>query len=90
MLQNKLQEIKGRFLEMMFEQYRDMNTDSEGIDYETFYEELMPTIVAIKNISTIGHLEEFCEEFGLNDVDNEMSFPNLVAEAYKDSIITKP
>jgi hypothetical protein len=83
MLQNQLQKIKGQFLEMMFEQYRDMNTSEDGIDYEEFYEELIPTIVAIKSITTIGNLEEFCEEYGMNDMDNAMSFPNLVKEAYK-------
>lgn len=83
MLQNHLGEIKGRLLEMMFEQYRDMNTEDKKIDYQTFYEELMPTIVGIRNINTIGNLEEFCEEYGMNDMDNEMSFPNLVKEYYK-------
>ena len=82
MLQNQLQKIKGQFLEMMFEQYRDMNTSEDGIDYGEFYEELFPTIVAIKNITTIGNLEEFCEEYGMNDIDNEMSFPSLVKKAY--------
>ena len=83
MLQNHLVEIKGRLLEMMFEQYRDMNTEAEGVDYGLFYDELIPTIISIKNITTIGHLEEFCEEYGLNDMDNQMSFPNLVKEYYK-------
>lgn len=92
MLQNKLTEVKGRLLEMMFEMYRDMNTDSvRGVDYETFYEELIPVLVAIRSINTIGNLEEFCEEWGMNDeVSNPMSFPSLVNEAYKDSIKTKP
>ena len=83
MLQNHLVEIKGRLLEMMFEQYRDMNTDSDGINYGLFYDEIIPTIVAIKNINTIGNLEEFLEEYGMNDMDNAMSFPNLVKEYYK-------
>ena len=83
MLQNKLQEIKGRLIEMMFEMYRDMNTDEKGVDYETLYEELTPVLIAIKNINTIGNLEEFLEEYGMNDMDNAMSFPNLVKEYYK-------
>ena len=84
MLQNKLLEIKGRLVEMMFEMYRDMNTDEKGVDYETFYEELTPVLVAIRGIGTIGNLEEFCEEWGMNDeITNPMSFPSLVNEAYK-------
>lgn len=83
MLQNKVIEIKGRLLEMIFEQYRDMNTEAEGVDYASFYEEIIPTIQQIRAISTLDHLERFCEEYGLNDMDNVMSFPNLVKEAYK-------
>ena len=83
MLQNKLVEIKGRLLEMMFRQYLDMNTEKEGINYEQFYEEIQSTINSIRNINNLSSLEVFCEEFGLNDIDNEMSFPALVKEAYE-------
>ena len=84
MLQNQLTKIKGQLLEMMFEMYRDMNTDENGVDYETFYEEVQPALVGIKSIQTIGNLEEFCEEWGLNDeVTNPMSFPALVKAAYE-------
>ena len=91
MLRNKLLEIKGRLLEMMFEQYRDMNTDSvTGVDYETLYDEFQGPLNDIRRITSIDSLEVFLEEYGMNDMDNGMSFPNLVAEAYKDSITTKP
>ena len=82
MLQNKLTHIKGQLLEMMFEQYRDMNTSEEGIDYDSFYQELQSTITEIRAIQNLNHLEAFCEEWGMNDLDNGMSFPNLVKEAY--------
>jgi len=87
MLQNKLTEIKGRLLEMMFHQYLDMNTDVQGkssiVDYSNFFEEIQSTINSIRNIKDLSGLEIFCEEFGLNDIDNKMSFPNLVKEAYE-------
>ena len=83
MLQNKLIEIKGKLLEMMFEQYRDMNTDEKGIDYETFYDEIQSTLNEIRGIHSLNELERFCEEYGLNDMDNVMSFPNLVKQAYE-------
>jgi len=83
MLQNKLTAVKGQLLEMMFHQYLDMNTEREGIDYENFFEEIQSTINSIRNIKDLSGLEIFCEEFGLNDIDNQMSFPNLVKEAYK-------
>ena len=83
MLQNKLIEIKGKLLEMMFEQYRDMNTDEKGIDYETFYEEFQGPLNDIKRIHNLDSLEVFLEEYGMNDVDNGMSFPNLVKKAYE-------
>lgn len=83
MLQNQIQKIKGQLLEMMFEQYRDMNTDENGIDYETFYDEIQSTLNEIRGIHSLNELERFCEEYGMNDMDNAMSFPNLVKEAYK-------
>ena len=83
MLQNKLTEIKGRLLEMMFEQCRDMNTDSDGINYEEFYLEIQSAIKDIQCITSLNVLEEYCEQYGLNDMDNAMSFPNLVKEAYE-------
>jgi hypothetical protein len=87
MLQNKLTAVKGQLLEMMFHQYLDMNTDVQGkssiIDYHNFFIEIQSTINSIRNIKDLSDLEIFCEEFGLNDIDNEMSFPNLVKEAYK-------
>ena len=87
MLQNKLAAVKGQLLEMMFHQYLDMNTDVQGnksiVDYSNFFEEIQSTINSIRNIKYLSDLEIFCEEFGLNDIDNEMSFPNLVKEAYE-------
>ena len=85
MLQNKLQEIKGRLLEMMLEMYRDMNTDENGIDYKEFYIEVQSPLNEIRNINNLNELEVFCEGWGLNDeITNPMSFPALVLEAYKD------
>jgi len=83
MLQNQIQKIKGQLLEMMFEQYRDMNTSEDGIDYESFYDEIQSTLNEIRGIHSLNELERFCEEYGMNDMDNAMSFPNLVKEAYK-------
>jgi hypothetical protein len=87
MLQNKLAAVKGQLLEMMFHQYLDMNTDVQGkksiVDYSNFFEEIQSTINEIRGIKDLSDLEKFCEEFGLNDIDNEMSFPNLVKEAYE-------
>lgn len=87
MLQNKLAAVKGQLLEMMFHQYLDMNTNVQGkksiVDYSNFFEEIQSTINSIRNIKDLSALEIFCEEFGLNDMDNEMSFPKLVKEAYE-------
>jgi len=84
MLQNKLTEIKGRLLEMMFEMYRDMNTDETGIDYAEFYSEIQSSLAEIRGITDLDKLEIFCEGFGFNDeVSNPMSFPSLVKQAYE-------
>ena len=87
MLQNKLAAVKGQLLEMMFHQYLDMNTDVQGnksiVDYSNFFEEIQSTINEIRGIKDLSDLEKFCEEYGLNDMDNEMSFPNLVKKAYE-------
>ena len=82
MLQNKLLEIKGRLIEMTFEMYRDMNTDETGVDYQEFYLEFQSAIKDIQFITSLNILEEYCEQYGMNDIDNPMSFPNLVKEAY--------
>ena len=84
MLQNKLTEIKGRLIEMMFEMYRDMNTDEKGIDYETFYDEVQSPLSEIRGIQNLNQLEVFCEGWGFNDeITNPMSFPALVKQAYE-------
>ena len=83
MLQNQITRIKGQLLEMMFEQYRDMNTSEDGIDYESFYDEIQSTLNEIRGIHSLNELERFCEEWGMNDIDNPMSFPNLVKQAYE-------
>ena len=83
MLQNQFTKTKGKLLEMFIEMYRDMNTDEKGIDYSEWYQELIPVDIQIKNLNNLNDLEAFCEEYGLNDMDNGMSFPNLVKEAYK-------
>jgi len=68
---------------MFIEMYKDMNTDERGIDYDEFYEELIPVVNQIQKLSNLNDLEAFCEEYGLNDMDNYMSFPNLVKQAYE-------
>jgi hypothetical protein len=87
MLQNKLTAVKGQLLEMMFHQYIDMNTDVQGrvgiIDYHNFFIDFQSTINSITHIKDLSSLEAFCEEFGLNDIDNKMSFPSLVKQAYE-------
>ena len=84
MLQNKLTEIKGRLLEMMFEMYKDMNTDKDGTDYEEFYNEIQSSLAEIRSIHNLNQLEVFCEGFGFNDeITNPMSFPSLVKQAYE-------
>ena len=84
MLQNKITAIKGRLLEMMFEMYRDMNSDENGVDYDSLYDEIQSPLNEIRNVHNLNQLEEFCEAWGLNDeVTNPMSFPALVNKAYE-------
>jgi len=84
MLQNKLTEIKGRLLEMMFEMYKDMNTDKDGTDYEEFYNEIQSSLNEIRGIHNLNELERFCESYGFNDeITNPFSFPALVKQAYE-------
>ena len=90
MLQNQLVEIKGKLLEYVFIMYKDMNSDERGIDYKEFYNEIQSSITEIRNITNLSLLEAFCEDYGLNDMGGELSFPNLVTEAYVNSIKTAP
>jgi hypothetical protein len=82
MLQNQLEEIKGRLLDYVFVMYKDMNTDERGVDYKEFYLESKMAIKEIGNIDTLNDLEKFCEDYGFNDIQGELAFPNLVKEAY--------
>jgi hypothetical protein len=83
MLQNQLEEIKGRLLDYVFTMYKDMNSDENGVDYKMFYEEIQSSITEIRGINNLSLLERFCEDYGLNDIGGELSFLNLVEKAYK-------
>ena len=83
MLQSSLVAVKGKLLEYVFIMYKDMNTDERGVDYEEFYLESRAALTEIQNIDTLNDLEKFCEDYGFNDLEGELSFPNLVKEAYK-------
>jgi hypothetical protein len=82
MLQSNLLAVKGKLLEYIFIMYKDMNTDERGVDYKEFYLESKMAIKEIGNIDTLNDLEKFCEDYGFNDVQGELAFPNLVKEAY--------
>ena len=79
MLSNHLTEIKGQLLDYFFNIHRDMNTSKEGVDFKEFYLETSDVLRAILSLSSIGDLDRFCEEYGLNEIDPEfsLSFPNL-------------
>ena len=83
MLQDQLAEIKGKLLDYVFVMYKDMNTDENGVDYREFYNEIQSSINEIRSITNLSLLEKFCEDYGFNDLEGELSFPNLVKEAYK-------
>ena len=83
MLQSSLVAVKGKLLEYVFIMYKDMNTDERGVDYKEFYLESKVAIKEIQSIDTLNDLEKFCEDYGFNDLEGELSFPNLVKEAYK-------
>ena len=90
MLQSSLLAVKGKLLEYIFIMYKDMNTDERGVDYQDFYLESKTAIKEIQSIDTLNDLERFCEDYGFNDLGGELSFPNLVAEAYVNSIKIAP
>jgi len=84
MLKNSLPEIKGRLLHYWFETYSSMNSYEEDgkvkIEYEDFYEESKHCIKEIFEISNISDLDRFCEEWGLNEMEFELSFHWLAKE----------
>ena len=83
MLQDQLDVIKGKLLDYVFVMYKDMNTDEGGVDYREFYNEIQTSINEIRAITNLSLLEKFCEDYGFNDLEGELAFPNLVKEAYK-------
>lgn len=85
MLQKSLPEIKGRLLHHFFEVHSGMNAYQEDgktrIDYEEFFTEVEWCTREIFNIQTVSDLDVFCEEWGLNDIEDfELSFFNLANE----------
>ena len=82
-----LPEIKGRLLHHFFEVYSDMNSYEEDgktkIDYEELLSESEYCIKEIYKIQSISDLDVFCEEWGLNDMENDLAFYNLAAEYLK-------
>lgn len=84
MLKNSLPEIKGRLLHYYFETYSSMHSwEEEGkvkTDYEEFYNESKHCIQEIFEISSISDLDRFCEEWGLNEMEFELSFYCLAKE----------
>ena len=82
MLQSNLLAVKGKLLEYAFIIYKDMNSDEKGVDYQEFYLEFKTAVKDIGNIDTLNDLEKFCEDYGFNDIEGELAFPNLVKEAY--------
>ena len=87
MLRQALPEIKGKLLHYFFEMYSGMNSYEENgktkIDYEEFFAESIQCVKEITEITSISDLDRFCEEWGLNDLDNELAFHNLANEYLK-------
>ena len=81
MLKNHLTAIKGRLLLYFTEMYSNMCADSEGkTDYEEFFEDAEKCIQEIMNIKSVDSLDRFCEEWGLNDLEGDLSFHHLAKE----------
>jgi hypothetical protein len=81
MLKNHLSAIKGRLLLHFTEVYSTMCADSKGeIDYEEFFEDSENCLKDICNIKSVNDLDEFCEEWGLNDLQSGLSFYELAKE----------
>ena len=81
MLKNHLLAIKGRLLLHFIEQYSMMCTDSEGkIDHQEFFEDAQQCIREIYDIKTVDNLDQFCDIWGLNDLQSDLSFFELAKE----------
>ena len=81
MLKNHLPAIKGRLLLHFTEVYSTMCADSKGgIDYQEFFEDIEKCIKEIYTINSVSDLDEFCEEWGLNDLQSGLSFYELAKE----------
>ena len=82
MLQTNLLAVKGKLLEYTFIMYKEMNTDETGVEWKEFYNEIQTSINEIRAINDLSLLEKFCEDYGFNDLEGELAFPNLVKAAY--------
>lgn len=80
MLKNHLSEIKGRLIVHYVEMCRNIHSDTSGTDWPEFYGDISGILGDITSIKTVSDLDQFCESFGLNDLESEFAFHNLAAE----------
>jgi hypothetical protein len=84
MLQNHLTAIKGRLLLHFTEQYSIMCTDAEGkTNHQEFFEDIQECLKDICSIKSVDNLDWFCEVWGLNDLQSDLSLIELAKEYLK-------
>jgi hypothetical protein len=83
MMQKNLPAIKGELFNHFSEIYINMHARQEDgktiIDYENLGLEVELCIREVFAIKTISDLDKFCDDWGLNEYDDDfpLSFPNL-------------
>lgn len=84
MLKHHLTSIKGRLLNHFTETYANMLLlgacmPASDMDYAEYYEDCERCVKEIMLIKSVGDLDIFCCEWGLNELGNEfeLSFYNL-------------
>ena len=76
--------IKGELAEAHTERLKDMHTDKDGVNYESYYEDLRMIVHDISKILDLDSLANFCREYGMDDgIFEGLSFPEIIAKYWK-------
>jgi hypothetical protein len=73
--------IKGELAAAHIQRALDMHTDSEGVNYEEYYEDLCAILYDIGRIKDLDTLAKFCNDYGMSDgIFPGLSFLEIIAK----------
>ena len=75
--------IKGELAAAHIQRVLDMHTNSDGVNYEEYFEDLRAIMYDISKIHNLETLSKFCDEYGMGDgIFPGLSFPEIISKYY--------